>query len=91
MPRYENIIAYDGAYEDDKFVPLDEMPPHKERHRAVLLLISEASRTREHSMWKAYLGDEDGNPCDLFRIWIKRKQRAFRAIAIHHVNDSESF
>jgi len=61
MSVYENVIAYDGVYEDGVFVPLDEMPPHKGRHRAMLLLLSEPARTREHSMWKAYQGDESPN------------------------------
>ena len=60
--RYENVIAYDGEYEDGKFIPLDEIPPHKGRHRAILLLIDEAPRTREHSMWKAHGADEEENP-----------------------------
>ena len=38
ISRYENIIAYDGSYEDGQFIPLDKMPPHKGRHRAILLL-----------------------------------------------------
>ena len=62
ISKFDNIIAYDGVYDDGKFIPLDEMPPHKGRHRAILLLLDEAPRTREHSMWKAHMGDEEGNP-----------------------------
>ena len=66
--RYENVIAYDGEYENGKFIPLDRMPPHKGRHRAILLLLDEALRTREHSMWGAHEGDEEGNPCAHFLL-----------------------
>jgi len=62
ISKFENIIAYDGIYENGKFSPLDAMPPHEGRHRAILLLLDEAPRTREYSMWKAHLGDEEGNP-----------------------------
>ena len=60
--RFENVLAYDGEYEDGKFIPLDEIPPHKGRHRAILLLIDEAPRTREHSIWKAHGAGEEENP-----------------------------
>jgi len=62
IPKFENTIAYDGIYDDGKFIPLDEMLPHKGRHRAILLLLDESPRTREHSIWKAHMGDEEGNP-----------------------------